>query len=94
MTQHFAFLPQQSSNYSKRVNFCLLADPGKYNFTPHLFHLSASSGRFQAKELQSPMRVPDVVMAMPFIQESLYSAPQPGEKIQEMEKKSLFLQFP
>ncbi|XP_072224636.1 supervillin isoform X2 [Leuresthes tenuis] len=57
---------------------CMLQDPGKYNFTPRLFHLSASSGRFQAKELQSPMRVPDVVMAMPFIQESLYSAPQPA----------------
>ncbi|KAM4530110.1 supervillin [Odontesthes bonariensis] len=57
---------------------CMLQDPGKYNFTPRLFHLSASSGRFQAKELQSRMRVPDVVMAMPFAQESLYSAPQPA----------------
>ncbi|XP_049416405.1 supervillin isoform X2 [Epinephelus fuscoguttatus] len=57
---------------------CMLQDPGKYNFTPRLFHLSASSGSFQAKELQSPTRLPGLVMAMPFVQESLYSVPQPA----------------
>lgn len=57
---------------------CMLLDPGKYNFTPRLFHLSASSGRFQAAELQSPTRLPGLVMAMPFVQESLYSVPQPA----------------
>ncbi|KAM9746452.1 supervillin isoform 3-T4 [Menidia menidia] len=57
---------------------CMLQDPGKYNFTPRLFHLSASSGRFQAKEFQSPVQLPGVVVAMPFVQESLYSAPQPA----------------
>ncbi|XP_029946101.1 supervillin-like isoform X2 [Salarias fasciatus] len=57
---------------------CMLQDPGKYNFTPRLFHLSASSGRFQAEELQSPSRLPGIVMAMPFVQESLYAAPQPA----------------
>ncbi|XP_047428013.1 supervillin isoform X2 [Mugil cephalus] len=57
---------------------CMLQDPGKYNFTPRLFHLSASSGTFKAKELQSPTRLPGLVMAMPFVQESLYSAPQPA----------------
>lgn len=56
-----------------------MADPGKYNFTPRLFHLSASSGSFQAEELQSPMQMPGLVMAMPFVQESLYSVTQPGE---------------
>uniref|UniRef100_A0A3B3V4B9 Supervillin c n=1 Tax=Poecilia latipinna TaxID=48699 RepID=A0A3B3V4B9_9TELE len=55
---------------------CML-QPGKYNFTPRLFHLSASSGRFEAEELRSPIRLPGVVMAMPFVQESLYSVPQP-----------------
>ncbi|KAM9843925.1 supervillin [Aulostomus maculatus] len=57
---------------------CMLQDPGKYNFTPRLFHLSASSGSFKAEELQSPSRLPGLVMAMPFTQESLYSAPLPA----------------
>lgn len=63
----------------KKNYVCLLLDPGKYNFTPRLFHLSACSGSFQAKELQSPCRLPGLVMAMPFVQESLYSVLQPGE---------------
>ncbi|XP_024128826.1 supervillin isoform X3 [Oryzias melastigma] len=57
---------------------CMLQDPGKYNFTPRLFHLTTSSGRFQAKELLSRSRLPGLVMAMPFNQESLYSVPQPA----------------
>lgn len=59
----------------------LLSDPGKYNFTPRLFHLSADSGVFRAKELRSPSRFPGIVTAMPFVQETLYStALQPGER--------------
>lgn len=57
---------------------CMLQDPGKYNFTPRLFHLSASSGSFKAEELQSLTRLPGLVMAMPFVQESLYDVPQPA----------------
>uniref|UniRef100_A0A8C7ILA9 Supervillin c n=1 Tax=Oncorhynchus kisutch TaxID=8019 RepID=A0A8C7ILA9_ONCKI len=57
---------------------CMLQDPGKYNFTPRLFHLSTRSGTFQGEELQSPARLPGVVMAMPFVQESLYFVPQPA----------------
>ncbi|XP_024288829.1 supervillin isoform X6 [Oncorhynchus tshawytscha] len=57
---------------------CMLQDPGKYNFTPRLFHLSTRSGTFQGEELQSPARLPGVVMAMPFVQESLYFMPQPA----------------
>uniref|UniRef100_A0A667YY86 Supervillin c n=1 Tax=Myripristis murdjan TaxID=586833 RepID=A0A667YY86_9TELE len=57
---------------------CMLQDPGKYNFTPRLFHLSASSGSFQGEELQSPARLPGLVMPMPFVQESLFSVPQPA----------------
>ncbi|KAM9345570.1 supervillin isoform 2-T2 [Symphorus nematophorus] len=57
---------------------CMLQDPGKYNFTPRLFHLSAASGSFRAEELQSPTRLPGLVMAMPFVQESLYAVPQPA----------------
>uniref|UniRef100_A0A674P9Y1 Supervillin c n=1 Tax=Takifugu rubripes TaxID=31033 RepID=A0A674P9Y1_TAKRU len=52
---------------------CMLQDPGKYNFTPRLFHLSAASGVFRAKELRSPSRFPGIVTAMPFVQETLYS---------------------
>ncbi|XP_028268487.1 supervillin isoform X2 [Parambassis ranga] len=57
---------------------CMLQDPGKYNFTPRLFYLSTSSGSFKAEELQCPARLPGLVMAMPFVQESLYSVPQPA----------------
>ncbi|XP_076000466.1 supervillin-like [Genypterus blacodes] len=57
---------------------CMMQDPGKYNFTPRLFHLSSSSGSFQAEELHSLSRMPGLVMAMPFVQESLYSVPQPA----------------
>lgn len=53
-------------------------DPGKYNYTPRLFHLSASSGLFEAQEKLYPARVPEGIMAMPFLQENLYSAQQPG----------------
>lgn len=57
---------------------CMLKDPGKYNFTPRLFRLSASSGVFEGEELLSPARVTGSVMALPFLQENLYSVPQPG----------------
>eukprot|EP00063_Salmo_salar_P084644 XP_014059479.1 PREDICTED: supervillin-like isoform X5 [Salmo salar] len=57
---------------------CMLQDPGKYNFTPRLFHLSTRSSTFQGEELLSPARLPGVVMAMPFVQESLYFVPQPA----------------
>ncbi|KAA0725355.1 Supervillin [Triplophysa tibetana] len=57
---------------------CMLEDPGKYNFTPRLFHLSASGGNFKAEEQFGPTQVSGTVMAMPFLQETLYSAPQPA----------------
>ncbi|XP_051796976.1 supervillin isoform X2 [Acanthochromis polyacanthus] len=57
---------------------CMLQDPGKYNFTPRLFHLSVSSGSFKAEELKSPTRLPGLVMAMPFVQETLFSVPEPA----------------
>ncbi|MEQ2157803.1 hypothetical protein GOODEAATRI_005580, partial [Goodea atripinnis] len=62
---------------NRKAYDCMLQDPGKYTFTPRLFHLSASSGIFKAEELQSLIRLPGVVMAMPFVQESLYTVPQP-----------------
>lgn len=71
-----------SARLGKKINkssAVCVSDPGKYNFTPRLFHLSAASGSFQARELQSPARLPGLVTAMPFVQESLFSAPQPGE---------------
>lgn len=54
------------------------ADPGKYNYTPRLFHLSASSGLFEGQEKFYSARVMEGIMAMPFLQENLYSAQQPG----------------
>nr|XP_057917497.1 supervillin isoform X3 [Doryrhamphus excisus] len=57
---------------------CMLQDPGKYNYTPRLFRLSASSGAFEGEERLSPARVMEGVMAMPFLQENLYSAQQPA----------------
>uniref|UniRef100_A0A6I8NAX2 Supervillin n=2 Tax=Ornithorhynchus anatinus TaxID=9258 RepID=A0A6I8NAX2_ORNAN len=60
---------------------CMLQDPGKFNFTPRLFILSSSSGDFSATEFMYPARDPSVVNSMPFLQEDLYSAPQPGRVI-------------
>ncbi|XP_037021365.2 supervillin isoform X9 [Artibeus jamaicensis] len=57
---------------------CMLQDPGNFNFTPRLFILSSSSGDFSATEFVYPARDPSVVNAMPFLQEDLYSAPQPA----------------
>uniref|UniRef100_A0A674I5A8 Supervillin n=1 Tax=Terrapene triunguis TaxID=2587831 RepID=A0A674I5A8_9SAUR len=57
---------------------CMLQDPGKFNFTPRLFILSSSSGDFSATEYIYPARDPTVVSSMPFLQEDLYTAPQPA----------------
>ncbi|XP_032205277.1 supervillin isoform X11 [Mustela erminea] len=57
---------------------CMLQDPGNFNFTPRLFILSSSSGDFAATEFIYPARDPSVVNSMPFLQEDLYSAPQPA----------------
>ncbi|KAM7370803.1 hypothetical protein PAMP_010323 [Pampus punctatissimus] len=63
---------------NKKAYDCMLQDPGKYNYTPRLFRLSASSGVFEGEEQLYPARVTEGVMAMPFLQENLYSAPQPA----------------
>ncbi|XP_072549807.1 supervillin [Salminus brasiliensis] len=65
--------PQDRKSYD-----CMLQDPGKYNFTPRLFHLSAQSGTFKGEELLSPSRATGVVIAMPFFQRCLFSVPQPA----------------
>ncbi|XP_022436356.1 supervillin isoform X1 [Delphinapterus leucas] len=57
---------------------CMLQDPGNFNFTARLFILSSSSGDFSATEFLYPARDPSVVNSMPFLQEDLYSAPQPA----------------
>ncbi|XP_012586791.1 PREDICTED: supervillin isoform X4 [Condylura cristata] len=57
---------------------CMLQDPGNFNFTPRLFILSSSSGDFSATEFMYPARESSVVNSMPFLQEDLYSAPQPA----------------
>lgn len=64
-----------------RVCVSVHPDPGKYNYTPRLFRLSASSGVFEGEELLYAARVSESVMAMPFLQEKLYSAQQPGEPL-------------
>nr|XP_049599996.1 supervillin isoform X4 [Syngnathus scovelli] len=56
---------------------CMLQNPGKYKFTPRLFHLSASTGTFRAQELHGPSRSPGHVAAMPFVQDNLYEAAAP-----------------
>ncbi|XP_048366505.1 supervillin isoform X3 [Sphaerodactylus townsendi] len=57
---------------------CMLQDPGKFNFTPRLFILGSSSGEFSATEYIYPARDPSVVNSMPFLQEDLYTVPQPA----------------
>lgn len=53
-------------------------DPGKYNYTPRLFRLTAGSGVFEGEEQLYPARVTEGVMGMPFLQENLYAVEQPG----------------
>ncbi|XP_073774419.1 supervillin isoform X2 [Danio rerio] len=65
-------------NQDRKAYDCMLEDPGKYNFTPRLFLLSASGGTFQGEEIFGPAQVTGTIMAMPFLQENLYSAPQPA----------------
>ncbi|XP_068614015.1 supervillin-like, partial [Brachionichthys hirsutus] len=62
----------------KKAYDCMLQDPGKYNYTPRLFRLTASSGVFEWEEKFCPARVTEGIMAMPFLQENLYSAQQPA----------------
>ncbi|XP_058436532.1 supervillin isoform X10 [Marmota monax] len=57
---------------------CMLQDPGSFNFAPRLFILSSSSGDFSATEFVYPASAPTLISSMPFLQEDLYSAPQPA----------------
>ncbi|MGH0159354.1 UNVERIFIED_CONTAM: hypothetical protein FKN15_038709 [Acipenser sinensis] len=57
---------------------CMLQDPGKFNFTPRLFILSSSSGEFLATEYLYHSRHAELVNSLPFLQEDLYTAPQPA----------------
>ncbi|XP_058875616.1 supervillin-like isoform X2 [Acipenser ruthenus] len=57
---------------------CMLQDPGKFNFTPRLFILSSSSGEFHATEYLYHSRHAELVNSLPFLQEDLYTAPQPA----------------
>lgn len=66
-------------------------DPGKYNYTPRLFRLSGSSGVFEGEEKLYAARVTEGIMAMPFLQENLYSAQQPGSTQQQQSYVSLLL---
>ncbi|XP_050962104.1 supervillin isoform X2 [Labeo rohita] len=65
--------PQDRKSYD-----CMLQDPGKFNFTPRLYHLSAQSGTFKGVELMSPSYVNGVITAMPFFQDKLYAVPHPA----------------
>ncbi|XP_016297127.1 supervillin-like isoform X2 [Sinocyclocheilus anshuiensis] len=65
--------PQDRKSYD-----CMLQDPGKFNFTPRLYHLSAQSGTFKGVELISPSHVKGVITAMPFLQDKLYAVPHPA----------------
>ncbi|XP_051988644.1 supervillin-like isoform X3 [Xyrauchen texanus] len=61
----------------RKLYDCMLQDPGKYKFTPRLFHLSAQSGTFKGVELISPSHVNGVITAMPFLQDKMYAIPHP-----------------
>ncbi|XP_055360361.1 supervillin isoform X2 [Betta splendens] len=71
------FVQALGSQDSKAYD-CMLQDPGKYNYTPRLFRLSASSGVFEGEEQLYRARVTEGVMAMPFLQENLYNTQQPA----------------
>lgn len=65
--------PQDRKSYD-----CMLQDPGKFNFTPRLYHLSAQSGTFKGVELISPSNMSGVITAMPFLQDKMYDVPHPA----------------
>lgn len=61
---------------------CVHVDSRSYLDTPRLFHMtSASSTVFDVVEILSPCRTDDddVCVLMPFLQEDLYAASQPGQ---------------
>ncbi|XP_051995703.1 supervillin-like isoform X4 [Xyrauchen texanus] len=62
----------------RKLYDCMLQDPGKFNFTPRLFHLSAQSGNFKGVELISPSHVNGVISAMPILQDKIYEMPHPA----------------
>ncbi|XP_051573326.1 supervillin-like isoform X2 [Myxocyprinus asiaticus] len=62
----------------RKLYDCMLQDPGKFNFTPRLFHLSAHSGTFKGVELISPSHVNGVISAMPILQDKIYAMPHPA----------------
>ncbi|KAI1887253.1 hypothetical protein AGOR_G00187970 [Albula goreensis] len=66
-------------NQDRKAYDCMLQDPGKYNFTPRLFRLSASSGVFEGEEHLGPARVTGIVTPMPFLQDDLFFVPQPAQ---------------
>ena len=70
---------------------CVCLDERSYTHTPRLFHMtSSSSSVFDVSEVLNPARTDDddgdddgdddddICVLMPFIQEDLYSASQPG----------------
>lgn len=79
---------KKQTNRQKQIEYCEIvhlfnqapfSDPGKFNFTPRLFQLCSTSGEFMANESYHPSRAPDLVSSLPFLQEDLYNAPQPGK---------------
>ncbi|XP_036934832.1 supervillin a isoform X10 [Acanthopagrus latus] len=66
------------SRRDRKAYDCMLQDPGRFNFTPRLYQLSSSSGEFAAVEFLYPARDPKKINSMPFLQEDLYAASQPG----------------
>jgi len=65
---------------------CLLAvrgectDSRNYVHTPKLFQMTSGSAVFDVNEILNPARSDDddIYVLMPFLQEDLYSASQPG----------------
>ena len=58
----------------------MYVDSRQYEHTPQLFHMSSSSAVFDVSEILNPSRTEDddIFTLMPFLQEDLYTASQPG----------------
>jgi len=61
--------------------FKCTTDSRNYDHTVQMFHMTSASGVFEVSEVLNPSRTEDddICTLMPFLQEDLYAASQPGE---------------
>jgi len=61
----------------------MCTDSRQYVHTPKLFHMTSATSTFDVTEILNPSRSEDgdIFTMMPFLQEDLYAASQPGPSL-------------